>query len=54
MGIMGTRVILLLLVLCVCGVSCILSLAPRVALAFKGKHIHIYKPLINRHTPVLL
>ncbi|XP_060788031.1 sema domain, immunoglobulin domain (Ig), short basic domain, secreted, (semaphorin) 3Ga [Neoarius graeffei] len=35
MGIMGTRVILLLLVLCVCGVSCILSSAPRVALAFK-------------------
>ncbi|KAK3539974.1 hypothetical protein QTP70_019611 [Hemibagrus guttatus] len=35
MGIMGTRVILLLLVLCVCGVSCILRSAPRVALAFK-------------------
>ncbi|XP_026772757.3 sema domain, immunoglobulin domain (Ig), short basic domain, secreted, (semaphorin) 3Ga isoform X1 [Pangasianodon hypophthalmus] len=35
MGIMGTRVILLLLVLCVCGVSCILRSTPRVALSFK-------------------
>ncbi|KAF7695376.1 sema domain, immunoglobulin domain (Ig), short basic domain, secreted, (semaphorin) 3Ga [Silurus meridionalis] len=32
---MGTRVILLLLVVCVCRVSCILRSAPRVALAFK-------------------
>ncbi|XP_062855052.1 sema domain, immunoglobulin domain (Ig), short basic domain, secreted, (semaphorin) 3Ga [Trichomycterus rosablanca] len=32
---MGTRIILLLLALCVCGVSCILRSAPRVALSFK-------------------